>query len=136
MRDFYVSAGMGIGQVKALVVIVGQDIAVVFGGGEQAHIGASALAVSRPSLAAEQDISSSASVICVTGHKEDQLARAAALRLSAKFACVVNVAVGLHIQQASTGEIEKLVSNFRDCLKSVEALLEKQRGTTQSGIPY
>lgn len=126
VRDFYITAGTGAEEVKALVVIIGQDIAAVFGGGEQPHIGASALAVPRPSLAAKENISASASVICVTGHKEDQLARTAALRLSAKFSCVVNVTVGLHIDQAADGEINRLVSNFHDCLASVETLLEKQ----------
>lgn len=39
VRDFYITAGTGAEEVKALVVIIGQDIAAVFGGGEQPHIG-------------------------------------------------------------------------------------------------
>lgn len=127
MYNFRILAGNGTERVEALVIMVGQDIGAVFGGGEAFHIGASALAVPRPSLAAGGHSSASASVLCVTGHKEDELARFAALQLSAKFSCVVNVTVGLHIDQASAGEIEELVGNFHHCLALVENRLEQQR---------
>lgn len=124
MHDFRVLAGRGIYKVEALVILTGRDIVVVFGGGEKYHIGASALAVARESLADKNNPSASASVLCVSGHKEDQLARAAALKLATKYSCTVNVIVGLHINRATVEDINQLVDCFYDCLSLLERKLD------------
>lgn len=121
--NFKVSAGAGILKVKAQVIFSGQDLVIVFAGGEQDHIGACALALPRKSLANKERLAASASVLCVCGHKEDQLARKAALRLAAKYNCVVSVIVGLHIDNASQKEIEELVAGFETCLALIEERL-------------
>lgn len=122
MNSFYFEAGQGRHRVEAIVVLSGHDLSVTVGGGETYHIGAAALAVPRPSLAQPHRISSSASVICVTGHKEDEMARAAALRLAARFNRVVLVSVGLHIDDASPGDIELLSANFNRLLGQIASL--------------
>jgi len=111
--------------VEARAVVCGSSISVVFGGGTHYHIGAAALAIPRPSLADENQISASASVICVTGHKEDELARRAALMLASNFNCVVNVAVGIHLDNATREDISMLVSNFNQALHEIERGLRK-----------
>jgi hypothetical protein len=98
--------------VEAQTVTCGGDISVIIGGGTHYHIGAAALAVPRASLADPNIISASASVICVTGHKDDDLARNAALRLAKDLNRIVTVSVGLHVDEASKDDIKILLKNF------------------------
>ena len=80
MFSFTVAAGEGAHRVEALCALAGPDLCLCLAGGESPHIGAAALAVPRESLRGGGEPSASASVLCVTGHKEDELARDAALR--------------------------------------------------------
>ncbi|MGB4643436.1 MAG: hypothetical protein WBI76_05405 [Dethiobacteria bacterium] len=125
MHDFRVFTGWGIYKVEALVILTGPDLVVIFGGGEKYHIGASALSIPRESFASKNSPSASASVLCVTGHKDDELARAAALKLAAKYSCTVNVIVGLHINRATIEDIDQLVDCFYDCLSLIERRLDE-----------
>lgn len=120
MRSFKISAGTGLHIVEAVVTICGRDINICFGGGDTFHIGACALAVQRPSLSDPSKISSSASVICVTAHKEDELARSAALSLAARFNTRVVVTCGLHIDNATAEDIDILFANYQKVLADIE----------------
>lgn len=122
MESFRVQVGQNRHRVEALVVVNGADLAVTIGGGSLYHIGAVALAVPRPSLANPDLISASASVICVIGHKEDELARTAALRLAARFNRVAVVSVGLHLDGASPHDIDTLTVNFHILVEQVADL--------------
>ncbi len=124
MTEFKISAGTDPFKVNASVLQTGKDLVVVFGGGEIHHIGASALAEPRASLLDGSRVSASASVLCVSGHKDDCLAREAALRLATRYSCIVNVIVGLHVDNAVAEDIEHLVLNFSKCLVKVEELLD------------
>lgn len=127
MRIFQVSSGEGIKLVEAAVVCCGKDINICIGGGDTFHIGAASLAVPRPSLKKTGELSASASVICVTSHKEDQIAREAALRLAAGFNARVSVSCGLHIDGATDDDITELYNNFRQVLDNIEdALLNRK----------
>lgn len=110
-RQIHESLGTGRHRVEASAIICGNDLVVALLGGERHHIGATVMAVPRPSLADHSRISSSASVLCVAGHKEDELARGVALRLSAALECVVTVVAGLHVDDASGDEIKILLDN-------------------------
>lgn len=124
MYTFTRSHGNGMHQVEACVAICGNDISVCIGGGTKQHIGAAALGIARPSLENPAKRSASASVFCVTGHKEDDLARSAALQLSGKFATNVLVSVGLHIDDATIDDIKILQKNFTEILLAVEETLQ------------
>jgi hypothetical protein len=119
MKLIAVGHGEAPHRVEAAIVFCGPDVSVCFGGGEAHHIGAVALAVPRPSLADSSAPSASASVLCVTGHKEDELARAAALELATRFRCRVNVAAGLHVDDASAEDIRLLNENYLAVLAEV-----------------
>lgn len=111
--------------MEAICIVCGSDINLCISGGEEYHIGASALAVPRPSLSDENNWSASASVMCVTGHKEDELARESALRLSSFFHCRVNVTAGIHVNKASSQDIELILKNYHVVIdKVVEGILE------------
>ncbi|MDH8678087.1 hypothetical protein QE109_08005 [Fusibacter bizertensis] len=99
-------------------ILCGKDLSVSIYGGDKPHIGAVAVAVPRESLSGDGSISSSASVICITGHKEDDLARKVALKISAAWNCVVSVTVGIHIEDAT-------VSDFMEIERGVHELVDE-----------
>ncbi len=106
-------------QVEAVVVVTGRDLTVTIGGGEAYHVGAVALAVPRPSLADPAQRSASTSVICVTGHKEDDLARTTAARLAAQFDRVVVVSAGIHLDRASPADIATMIRHANDVIDRI-----------------
>ncbi|VBB06946.1 Hypothetical protein LUCI_2188 [Lucifera butyrica] len=126
MHSFPTKIGEGIHRVEAVTVVCGADVAVCIGGGERHHIGAAALAVPRPSLQDQEKVSATASVICATGHKEDELARWAALKLAASLNCRVNVTAGLHIDGAAASDFDKLTGNFQRVVEVIENTLIKE----------
>lgn len=105
--------------VSAVVVRCGEDITLTIGGGESPHLGASALAIPRPSLKDPASRSASTSVLCVTGHKEDEFARRAAELLAAEFNCIVSVNAGVHIEYATSEELSRLAMNLENLLNKV-----------------
>ncbi|WP_455652171.1 prenylated flavin chaperone LpdD [Phascolarctobacterium sp.] len=105
--------------LEAVAVRCGDDLTVVIGGGEKQHIGAVAVGVPRPSLKDKNVVSSSASVLCLTGHKEDLLARSAALELAKLLGHTVTVTVGLHIDDAPAAAITLLEENFQELLRQI-----------------
>ncbi len=113
------SAGEPPLQVEAVVVVTGRDLTVTIGGGEAYHVGAVALAVPRPSLADPTQRSASTSVICVTGHKEDDLARKAAARFATKFDRVVVVSAGIHLDDASPADIATMIRHANDVIEEI-----------------
>lgn len=127
MRSTPVGHGDAPHRVEAVIVFCGPDISVCFGGGEGPHIGAVALGVPRPSLADSAMPSASASVLCVTGHKEDLLARTAALELATMFSAIVNVSVGLHVDGATADDIRKLDENYCAVLTEVKRRISWER---------
>lgn len=106
-------------KVEATAIISGDDIVLVIGGGTKHHIGAVSLALPRPSLADPVKVSASASVLCVTGHKEDELARSAALEMAAVLNRTVTVVAGIHIDKASKADIHELNANCDVVIKKL-----------------
>lgn len=112
----YIKAGSGKYQIESFIIRAGSDICVVMGGGEKPHIGAVAIAVPRQSLRNDGSVSATASVICVRGHKDDELAKKAALRLAGSFNATAVVSVGLHIDAAGAADILNLEASFEESL--------------------
>ncbi|OPY13783.1 MAG: hypothetical protein A4E70_01098 [Syntrophus sp. PtaU1.Bin005] len=75
---------------------IGQDLLVSIWGGERPHIGAVALAQPRPSLRDPGRTGATASVLCVVGHKEDEVVKKASEHLSSVFKTRVVVTAGIH----------------------------------------
>lgn len=119
MKHLSYEAGEGVYRVEADVLVLGRDISAAICGGDTPHIGAVALASPRMSLADKERTSASASVICVTGHKEDELARAAALKLAATFSCQTAVVAGIHIDDATEADIRVLWKNYEAVMAKI-----------------
>lgn len=127
MKSTTVSCGEHPYRVEIAVALCGPDISLTVGGGDAYHIGAAALAVPRPSLADPAAPSASASVICVTAHKEDELARAAALELATEFGCRVTVSAGIHVDDATADDIKLLLGNYAAALAEAKNWLTRER---------
>ncbi len=109
--DFTVTTDQGSYDLSAAVKRIGNDLLVAVWGGEKPHIGAVAAAQSRPSLRDPAVTSSTASVFCYVGHKEDELAKAAAEVLAASLKTRVVVTAGIHWDNLSPEGIRQVVNN-------------------------
>ena len=127
MKTTQLEIGRNPYKISATVTLCGTDVAVIIGGGEKPHIGAVGLASPRPSLKDDSIVSASVSVICVLGHKDDILAREAALFLSSKLNTNIVVSVGLHVDNATREDIEKLKVNFDAIIIEVVEWLKIQK---------
>ncbi|MDY4574183.1 MAG: proteasome assembly chaperone 4 family protein [Intestinibacter sp.] len=119
MKSIDIDFGEGIYKINVSCIFCGSDINIAIFGGERPHIGACALA----QYSENTDISSinaSVSTICALGHRDDILARDIAMKLSKKFKANVVVSVGIHVDNASKSDIEKLISNTNEAIHDLE----------------
>ncbi|MFV0436200.1 MAG: hypothetical protein ACK5PS_02230 [Desulfopila sp.] len=105
-------------EIQFLAQPVGADLVVIVSGGDTAHIGATALAQPRPSLAEPNRTSASTSVLCVLGHKEELLAHHIAQTISAACNCVVSVSCGIHIDNATAAQIQTIQRLVEELLQT------------------
>jgi hypothetical protein len=95
--------------ISLTAITMGRDLCVCLAGGNQAHIGAVALAQPRRSLTDNDRLSASTSVITVCGHKEDRLAYDIAARIAAAINATVSVSCGIHVNAATIEQIDQIV---------------------------
>jgi hypothetical protein len=98
---------------------IGGDLLVAIWGGERPHIGAVALAQPRPSLKDSRIMSATASVICVVGHKEDDLVKEASELLASTLKTRVVVAAGIHWDNLDEEGIRAVKQNSQALMKRV-----------------
>ena len=120
--EFTINTNEGEYDLAASVRQIGQDILVAIWGGDKPHIGAVAMAQPRPSLRDPDVTSSTASVFAYVGHKEDELAKAAAEILAATLKTNVVVAAGIHWDNLPPEGIQRVIENSNIL---VETILEK-----------
>ncbi|HJX23595.1 MAG TPA: hypothetical protein VJ574_04190 [Candidatus Bathyarchaeia archaeon] len=93
----------------------GEDLVVIVNGGDKHHVGAIAVGIPRPSLKNPGKTSSTVSVFNLTGHKDEAIARDISERMTSSLNRVVVVIAGVHMNDASEQDIEKLLSNSKEC---------------------
>ncbi|HSN67361.1 MAG TPA: hypothetical protein VLS94_12025 [Fusibacter sp.] len=125
MQALSLKTGEGKFEVYLNAVFLGRDIAVTISGGETPHIGAVAVAIPRKSLKGDGSDSASVSVICIPGHKEDELVQITAKRLSTAWGCHVTVTAGLHIDRATSSDIEILNRNVETLISELMEKMQK-----------
>ena len=109
--------------LTASVTKVGQDAVVVIFGGERPHVGAVALADPRQSLRDPEKTSATASVLCLTGHKEDAIVKSASERLAAVANRPVAVAAGIHWDHLQESDINQIMKNIDLLIEMIESYL-------------
>jgi len=123
-KVFTVRTHEGEYDITAGVRLIGQDVLVAIWGGEKPHIGAVAMAQPRPSLKDPDVTSATASVFTYVGHKEDDLARAAAEILAAALKTHVVVTAGIHWDNLTKEGIQQIIHNSEIL---IDLILEKVR---------
>jgi hypothetical protein len=111
MECISIQTSEGAYDLEASVRRVGRDVLVAIWGGEKPHIGAVAVAQPRASLKDPQITSATASVFCLLGHKEDELAKAASEVLASALNTTVVVTAGIHWDHLSPKGIQTVVRN-------------------------
>ncbi len=122
--EFTVKTNKGAYDIEAYVRFIGQDVLVAISGGEKPHIGAVSVAQAEPSLRDPNVTSATASVICLIGHKEDELAKSVSEVLSAKLNTQVVVTAGIHWDNLTEEGIQAVVRNCKSLLRMILGKIE------------
>lgn len=101
-------------KLTVTVQSVGDDFYLVLSGGDKPHIGCCVLAVPRQSLTGDGSISSTASVINVTGHKDEYLCRYLAEAAAIKKNAVTVCTGGFHMDHILPKQIEEVMAAVRE----------------------
>jgi len=125
--DFTIHTNEGEYDLSAHVRLIGDDLLVAIWGGEKPHIGAVAAAHSSPSLKDPKVMSTTASVLCYSGHKEDELAKSAAKKLAAALDTKVVVTAGIHWHNLSAEGIQKVIRNSEILVMTVQQRIQSER---------
>ena len=115
-------------KVKLVAIKSGEDLTVIISGGEKPHIGTIAVSIPRPSLKDSNKMSASTSVFTLTGHKEDELSKQIAESITKITKKVTVVIVGLHIEKATSKDIECLIQNTQKVVDKLRRKLVKKEG--------
>lgn len=96
-------------QVTVRLVKLGADYSITVWGGAKPHIGCTVLAIPRPSLTGDGSRSATASVLNVTGHKDEQICRYLAEKTAKRTGSVVVCTGGFHIDDATEDQIREVM---------------------------
>ena len=124
--DFTIQTNEDEYNLSAHVRLIGDDLLVAIWGGEKPHIGAVAAAHSSPSLKDPKVISTTASVLCYSGHKEDDLAKSVAKKLAAALDTKVVVTAGIHWHNLSVEGIKKVNRNSEVLITTVQKRIQSE----------
>lgn len=122
------SAGSGRHRVWGTALFSTGGLSVNCLGGEVPHIGAVAVGVSRPSLARPSRRSATTSVLALTGHKEDELARSMASELARRLGVTAVVVAGMHLARAKRSDIAAVLRNAGEAVRAIVASAAPTRG--------
>ena len=88
---------------------IGNDILLCLEGGTKPHIGCVVQAVPRLSLTGDGSRSATASVLNLTGHKDEYLCRQLAEKISSNLGTVVVCTGGFHIDNMTKEQIKEVL---------------------------
>lgn len=108
MKTIDISENKGNFEIKAHILILGDDLLVVVSGGRE-HVGAVGIAQPRPSLNNSGITSATSSVYTFLGHKEDVIAKGLSEDLSKKLNMNVVVVAGIHWDNLKPPEIDAIM---------------------------
>jgi len=124
-EEFTLATREGSHNIQARVIKIGGDILVAFFGGDRPHIGAVSAAQPRPSLKDPETLSATASTICYSGHREDELTRTISARLSSELETNVVVCAGIHFDGIDEAGIRAVIKN---CGIAADMIVRRLRG--------
>ena len=92
---------------------LGSDYHILVSGGERPHIGCTVLALPRPSLDGSDKMSSTASVLNVMGHKDEEVCRYLAEKVSAGKKATVVCTGGIHMDGITKEQIAEIMETMQ-----------------------
>jgi hypothetical protein len=114
MKEVFVeTAGEGRLKLKAVVTAVPEGVNIYLGGGEKPHIGTVVISQPRQSLKCDGSTSCTTSVFNLLGHKDDGIAIPLAEEICKRLNRLVVVTAGVHIDNATIEDIERLKNSGR-----------------------
>jgi len=128
-KTLLIKTNEGSYDLEASVRQIGNDMLIAVWGGEKPHIGAVAVAQPRASLKDPNITSASTSVICILGHKEDQIAKQIAEKISATLNTLVIVTAGIHWDDISDQGIRKVIRHTEILIDLIIKKLMTERKT-------
>lgn len=120
VQQVFVEAGRGRCRLWGTAVITAGGVTLTLVGGERPHVGAVAVGIPRPSLARPGRRSATTSVVAVTGHKDDELARPLAHELARRLGQTAVVVAGVHIERGRARDFQRI---FRNAERALDAIL-------------
>jgi len=105
-------------KLEAFIKQIGRDFLIAIWGGRP-HIGAVAVAQPRPSLKDQSLRSATASVFCYPGHKDDIVAKEAAVKISSALNTNVTVMAGIHWDDIDEEGIKAVIKNSRQLITMI-----------------
>ena len=108
-------------QIEIQATRVGRDIQLLLQGGSSPHIGCMVLATPRPSLKGDGSRSATASVINVTGHKDEALCRYLAEKVAAAANDDVVCTGGFHIDGMTPKQIQEVQAAVKHMAQEAQA---------------
>ncbi len=118
LKTVSAAAGDGRYRVEIVATLTGEGISALLTGGEQPHVGAVVLCVPRASLTGT-GISCDSWIVPVPGHKDAEVARPGAEMICRATGQITVVTAGIHIEQATAGELQTLLNNCTAALKQL-----------------
>ncbi len=103
---------------------IGEDLLAVLEGGSRPHIGCAVQAVARPSLRKNGERGATASVLNLTGHKDEYLCRRVAEKLCIAYGVTVVCTGGVHIDDITQGQIEEIKDAVDEMIVSLQNVTE------------
>lgn len=128
METFLINVGQDNHRIQFSTTITPNGISILLTGGTSSHVGGMVLSVPRLSLTG-QGRSADTWIIPVAGHKDVIVGEQAAIFISQKTGQTVAVTAGIHIENATSEDLEILKKNcFEGAKLVVEKYLNKQKG--------
>jgi hypothetical protein len=88
----------------------GDGLVLTLFGGDHPHVGTVVLAQPRPSFSRPGELSATSACLPLLGHQEEALARPVAEELARTLGVAVVVVAGVHLEGASSEELEDVVA--------------------------
>lgn len=127
MKDrYHFQTGSGRLLVELFVLTTQDGLVAYLYGGEKPHAGAAVISLPRPSLADTADASCDSVIVPRPGHKDQIAGQLVAEQLCRDLQTAVFLTAGIHIDDASTAEIEELLANCQTVANSASTALRTE----------
>lgn len=114
-----VQAGTGAYRIEASVTVTPRGITVTACSPDFAHVGATAQAIPRP----EPGRTATVSILAVPCHRDEIPAHDIAAALATRFGIPTVASCGLHVDNATGEDIEKLMETTRELIEAIASFV-------------